>query len=252
MRQSTWRTALMLAAAMPVATAHAAGLGGSPASMKKQYARAREAGAVFIATPAQVEKRVAEHALVQIVPSENVVLRDVSYPYARPEAALFVARLAQQFRDATGVPLTVTSLTRPESTQPKNAHALSVHPAGLAVDLHIPTDEAQREWLEQTLLSLEKAGVLDVTREKHPPHYHVAIYPTQYSAYVAPLVAKERADSIARAIKPAPVVAAAPAPSIDLGEVVGLGVEGLAMLIAIGTLLHATIASSRWRRAVHA
>ena len=86
---------------------------------------------------------------------------------------------------ATGERLVITSLTRPLSRQPENASALSVHPAGMAVDLRIPASKWNRAWLEQTLLSLEDKAVLDVTREHHPPHYHVAVFPVQYEQYVA-------------------------------------------------------------------
>ncbi|HSG48845.1 MAG TPA: LysM peptidoglycan-binding domain-containing protein, partial [Longimicrobiales bacterium] len=41
-----------------------------------------------------------------------------------------------------------------------------------------------RQWLERVLLSLEGAGVVEATRERFPPHYHVAVFPRQYTAYV--------------------------------------------------------------------
>jgi len=80
----------------------------------------------------------------------------------------------------------VTSLTRPMSSQPRNASPLSVHPAGMAVDLRVPADDSARAWLEHVLLKLENAGVLDVTREHHPPHLHVALFPAAFRAYTAP------------------------------------------------------------------
>ena len=36
---------------------------------------------------------------------------------------------------------------------------------------------------EPSSLSLEERGVLDVTRERNPPHYHVAVFPKQYQSY---------------------------------------------------------------------
>lgn len=68
----------------------------------------------------------------------------------------------------------------------------SVHPTGMAVDLrksHVP---ACLHWLRSTLLSLEKAGVLEATEEFSPPHFHVAVFPTAYSRYVELLT---RADA---------------------------------------------------------
>jgi nucleoid-associated protein YgaU len=37
------------------------------------------------------------------------------------------------------------------------------------------------------LLSLERAGVAEATLERFPVHYHVAVFPRQYAAYVAGL-----------------------------------------------------------------
>jgi hypothetical protein len=82
-----------------------------------------------------------------------------------------------------GEKLIVTSLVRPTDLQPRNAHKLSVHPAGMAVDFRVPSTASERSWLEKALLGLENAGVLDVTREHTPPHYHVAVFPAEYVAY---------------------------------------------------------------------
>src|SRR5690606_29961851 len=91
---------------------------------------------------------------------------------------------------ACGEKMVVTSLTRPINLQPANASEASVHPTGMAVDLRVPRDDKCRRWMETTLLSLEGTGVLDVTREYYPPHYHVAVYTKMYGNYVASLDAK--------------------------------------------------------------
>ena len=59
---------------------------------------------------------------------------------------------------------------------------------------------ACRDWLEETLLSLERRGVLDATREYRPPHYHIALYPSQYDAYVTRIAASAdtRAQDVTR------------------------------------------------------
>ena len=44
------------------------------------------------------------------------------------------------------------------------------------------------------MLSLEEAGLLEATRERYPPHYHIAVYPKPYARYVARLTARQ-ADS---------------------------------------------------------
>jgi hypothetical protein len=54
----------------------------------------------------------------------------------------------------------------------------------MAVDLRISRDADCRAWLEGTLLALESRSVLDVTRERNPPHYHIAVFPGAYSAYL--------------------------------------------------------------------
>ena len=33
-------------------------------------------------------------------------------------------------------------------------------------------------------MDLERVGVLEATRERSPPHYHIAIFPNQYAGYV--------------------------------------------------------------------
>ena len=97
----------------------------------------------------------------------------------------FIERLSDQYRDACGERLVVTSLTRPITRQPPNASAISVHPTGMAVDLRRSDSSGCRQWLETVLLDLEGKGVLEATREQYPPHYHVAVFPNPYLQYVA-------------------------------------------------------------------
>ena len=176
---------LALLSMVPSGPVFAAGLGGSMSSMRHQYSIARENDFTFLRTPAEVEEFVGKQRLERVVSDEVLHINEVSFPYARPAVALFLRRLSEQYYAATRERLVITSLTRPISEQPRNAHRLSVHPTGMAVDLRVPADTAARRWLENTLLSLERKGVLDVTREKSPPHYHVAVYPAKYEGYVA-------------------------------------------------------------------
>lgn len=154
--------------------------------MVHQHNVARRLDYTFVRNAAQVKHLVAINALVPVAPNADLTLDDVSYAYARPELQEFVERLAKAYEATTGSPLVVTSLTRPTSSQPRNASPLSVHPAGIAVDLRVPADDSARAWLEHVLLKLENAGVLDVTREYHPPHLHVALFPEAFRAYAAP------------------------------------------------------------------
>jgi hypothetical protein len=187
----------------------AGGLDGSHASMIRQHDAAIEAAFRFAKTPAQVETFVGDGQLERVTSNADLALSDVSFPYAHHEVRLFVERLAAQYHESTGARLVVTSLTRPASRQPRNASPLSVHPAGMAVDLRVPADAAARAWLVKTLLSMEDAGVVDVTRERRPSHLHIAVFPEAYRAYAA-------RDSAARASGIAPSIesgAIAPAPA---------------------------------------
>jgi hypothetical protein len=160
-------------------------LRGSPASMERQHRVAREHGLPFARTPAQVRALAREGKLVALDESAALaLLPGLSHPVAHPTAALFLARTAEAYRAACGERLVVTSLTRAASGQPANAHPLSVHPTGIAVDLRIPRVPRCRAWLEATLLGMEAEAVLDVTREERPPHYHVALFPEPYLAWL--------------------------------------------------------------------
>lgn len=183
--------------AHPVASASAAvvsadlevrvGLGGSRASMRRQHHVARQLDLTFLRTPAQVREFANKDRLEYLPGNQNYTIGRVAYPYARSAVKIFIERLAQQYREATGDVLVVTSLTRPVTRQPRNASRLSVHPTGIAVDFRIPKSRSARRWLENTLLTLEGTGVLDATRERRPPHYHVAVFPDAYDAYVRKL-----------------------------------------------------------------
>ncbi|MFZ9583483.1 MAG: DUF5715 family protein [Pseudohongiellaceae bacterium] len=178
---------MILATLALSADAGAQTLKGSRASMQRQHYTAITYGYTFLRTPTAVKDFVAQGHLIRVQPTTDVLLHDVSYPYARPEVKTFIDRLSSQYRAACGEPMTVTSLTRPVNRQPSNASSESVHPTGMAVDLRIPRQNRCRSWLEKTLLSLEKTGVLDVTRERNPAHYHVAIFTKSYGDYVASL-----------------------------------------------------------------
>lgn len=227
---------------MPATVARADGLAGSPSSMVHQHEIAVREDYSFLRTSKDVKALATTGALVPVTENENVALSKVSYPFTRPEVRDFVERFAASYRAATGSRLVVTSLTRPTSTQPANAHKLSVHPAGMAVDLRVPATSAERSFLESSLLAMEKAGVLDVTREHSPAHYHVAVFADGFARYAArqdsmaavAAAAKAHADSVARVAQAAAAAAAptedAPAAAVALGLALLLGVAGAAAL----------------------
>lgn len=171
---------------------YAQSLQGSAASLDVQNRIARQHDFTYIESPNRVRFFAEQGWLVRVRPTGDFRLdNEVSFPYARPEVALFVRRLGAQYRSACGEQLVVTSLTRPTTRQPRNASDRSVHPTGMAVDLRYSTNRNCRGWLEGVLTSLERQGVLEATRERRPVHYHVAIFPQQYASYVESLEGRQ-------------------------------------------------------------
>ena len=177
--------AMVVAVVAATLPAQAQTLRGSRASVSRQNHVAKAHDYTFLRTSSDVSRFVNRGYLVPVTGNSNYELAGVSFPYARPQVRIFVQRLSAQYRAACGERLVVTSLTRPQSRQPRNASSQSVHPTGMAIDLRISDRRSCRSWLEETLLSLERRGVLDATRERRPPHYHIALFPRQYDAYVA-------------------------------------------------------------------
>src|SRR4051812_21959726 len=160
---------------------------GSHESLLRQNQEAREHDFTYLRTSADVRDFAQQGLLVRLPGNADYELADdeVSFPYARPEVKTFVERLSNQYREACGERLVVTSLTRPITRQPPNASTISVHPTGMAIDLRRSDSSGCRQWLETVLLDLEGKGVLEATREQYPPHYHVAVFPNPYLQYVA-------------------------------------------------------------------
>lgn len=174
-------------------------LRGSPNSMLRQNQIAHDLGYDFIRQAAELDSLVGAGVFVLVEGNEcYLVNKSVSYPYARPEVRLFIERLAEQYFEGTGERLVVTSLTRPTSEQPRNSHNLSVHPTGIAVDFRLSSQARSRAWLESVLLKLERQGLLDITRERWPPHYHVALFPAEYLVYLENLIGP---DAVAQALR---------------------------------------------------
>lgn len=170
-------------AGSPAGTAQS--LNGSRASVARQGRAARQHDYTYLRTSSQVHEFARRGLLVRLSGNSSYRVAAVSFPYARPEVKTFIERLGQQYRDACGERLVVTSLTRPTTRQPRNASPLSVHPTGMAVDLRRSGRPACRAFLEKTLIGLEGRNVLEATRESHPPHYHVSLFPDPYLHYLA-------------------------------------------------------------------
>lgn len=181
-----------------VQVAQAQSLSGSRASMQQQHSHAVANNYGFAHTSRDVGKLSGAGELVKVSANRNLVIHNVSYPYLRPAVKTLLERLSAQYRNACGEKLTVTSMTRPIARQPVNAADDSVHPTGMAFDLRIPSNSRCRSWLERTLLSLEGNNVLDVTRERRPPHYHVAVFPEPYQQYLAGIMGQQREYTVRR------------------------------------------------------
>jgi len=187
-------------AAVGVAEADDASLRGSAASLDQQNEQAERHDFTYLRESSQLRRFVGAGLLVPIGGDDNYRLKDVSFPFARPEVKLFVERLSEQYRRACGEELVITSLTRPRANQPRNASPRSVHPTGMAVDLRRPTNPTCRRWLESTLLYLEEQTVIEATRERAPPHYHVAVFARDYAFYVEMLRSRPTAQAAAAAL----------------------------------------------------
>ena len=161
-------------------------LRGSLASIDRMYRVALAEDFTFFETGARVRRAVSTGILVRLdTDRRDVELGDVDYPFVRPATLTFVRRLGSQYRDACGAPLVVTSAVRPATRQPANSSARSVHPTGMAVDLRRPREAPCRRWLRETLLDLEKRGLVEATEEHMPAHFHVAVFSTPYTRFVA-------------------------------------------------------------------
>lgn len=160
-------------------------LKGSREKMVRQNTVAHEDRFSFAQTPEDIQRLVSAGELVTFPGSADYTTKGVSFAFARPQVLSFVDRLGSEYRATCGQPLVITSLVRPISLQPRNASPLSVHPAGMAVDLHVPDDVACRSWLVDRLVKLASLHVLDVTEERRPHHFHVAVFPRAYTLWAS-------------------------------------------------------------------
>ena len=149
-------------------------------SMALQRKQAERHGFDFFSTPDEVYEAVEEGQLTPVEETEHFILKEVSFPFTRPEVKSFVELLAEKYHEACGEELVVTSLTRPKNRQPRNASKQSVHQAGMAIDMRRSWNRNCRRWMADMLLTLEVNGVLDAMLEWHPQHFHVALFPSQY------------------------------------------------------------------------
>ncbi len=167
----------LFAALQPAA---AQSLRGSHASVNLMYRRAVRGGLNFYETTTEVRRAVVRGELVRLNGNAHYVVANVRMPYVRPETRSFVTDLALHYHRACGVPMVITSATRPMSRRLANSSSLSVHPTGIAVDLRKPSGRCLT-WLRRTLIAAERRGAIEATEERRPPHFHVAVLPSAYA-----------------------------------------------------------------------
>lgn len=170
--------------ALMVTSASAQTLRGSRASVERIHRQALQHDLHFYMSGSGVRRAAAAGTLVRLSTNRDYLVDGAAYPYALPATQTFVARLAAQYRAACGQRLVVTSALRPTAVRLANGSDQTVHPTGMAIDLRKPTKRSCLVWLRNTLLALEGEGVLDAVEEYRPPHFHVAVFPTQYRRYV--------------------------------------------------------------------
>src|SRR5690606_282764 len=119
------------ALAQPVqAQTQATLLRGSRASVERMYRQAQDHDLTFYETPASVREGIRKGRVERLETNSDFTLHAVSFPYVIASTRVFVERLAKQYRSACGEQLVVTSAVRPETRQPANSSANSVHPTG--------------------------------------------------------------------------------------------------------------------------
>jgi hypothetical protein len=191
-------TPVVAAGASPELPAVSVTLQGSRESMIRQNRVATNLDLEFHRTRSDIVASAMRGELVRVEPNDDFHII-AAHPYALPETALFIERLGGEYRAACGEPLVVTSLARPSTRQPANASPLSVHPAGMAVDLRVAPWRECVSWLSDRLLELEAEGLIDATREYRPPHFHVAVFPEAYARYETAIAADSAAAAVVEA-----------------------------------------------------
>jgi LysM repeat protein len=239
-------TAALVAAALAtvvVGKLQAQSLKGSQSSVNKMYTFAIQSGFDFFGTTSAVNSAVNSGRLVKLASNSDYALHDVEHPFVKEEARLFVERLGSQYRDNCGEALVVTGATRPLNMKLANASDHSVHPTGMAVDLRRPKTTKCQKWLRTTLTSLEKAGVIEATEEKRPPHFHVAVFPRPYARYVE-VQSSAAPSSSAPLVSPTRIATSGPSQGAEV-QVVSYNVRSGDSLWSIATKHDTTVVALR-------
>lgn len=179
-------------------------LRGSRQSLARQNARTDADGLERIEDEEDLKDRIARRMLVP-VPASSALAVSASLPqdrrYCRPWTASFLTDLARAHAAQFHRPIEVSSAVRTVAYQKRllktngNAAAaeggiVSPHVTGATVN--IAKEGLSRQeigWMRRWLLSLQKAGKLDVEEEFHQACFHITVY----RAYLPPKPARNAA-----------------------------------------------------------
>ena len=145
---------------------------------------------------ADIEKGKSERKLVEIE-ADGLVFSDFlpsERRYGRPWVKTYIETRAAEMKKhfkSDYTPLRVGSLVRSFKDQQRQRNSVasckteicSSHTTGSAVDLALApkfTGAREREWLKERLLADRKRGVIVVTEEHYPEHFHVLVLPPQF------------------------------------------------------------------------
>jgi hypothetical protein len=138
------------------------------------YTTAHTHDLAFLKTRDDVYSAAMSGALDLLTINDDLTLDHAAFPFVLPNTKRFADSLAKAYHEGCGERLAITSGARPVAEQPRNASPESVHPTGMAIDIHKPSG-ACLTWLRTNLLALEKRHVIEATEEHHPVHFHVAV-----------------------------------------------------------------------------
>jgi hypothetical protein len=160
-------------------------LRGGRAPRAEAYQEAKKHQVPFVSSEAEIKTLLQQDRLVRLVSETHFeVDEQVSYPYVLPEVRIFAQRMGEYLHEVCGERMVITSALRLTTQKLRNSISDTVHPTGMALDIRLPPRKC-RKWFEARKKYLEYKGVIQATRERWPPHYHVVVYPKQYAMYIS-------------------------------------------------------------------
>lgn len=179
-------------------------LRGSLESLVRQNDRTEDDNLERIQDDDDLADRIARGMLVPLPVSAALTVNEKlpeNRRYCRPWTATFLTDLARAHAAAFHGPLEVSSAVRTVAYQKQlmkiNGNATSAegdiaspHLTGATIDIAKQgLSRQQISWMRAWLLSLEKAGMIDVEEEFHQSCFHITVY----KSYVSPSPARKKA-----------------------------------------------------------